>query len=485
MNKSIMSVALLSFYLMSSHAAAVTVDASTYKKNGGNMRNVKGDVSDKNVLKDLRDKSYADAWKSVGTIHSSKSTCSATWLGEDEKWSYLLTAANCLPFEDKSTSIVATYTGWDKAVVAQGWGMAYVPAELFDPEFALSQTSADIAIVKLPRRQSPRDGSGDVLERPILNDVPDEVGATVVFVGQETWGAADKGYEFRTSRDGDARLYGRSVATGVHGQHMLLAKYDPYGPSPHWAMASDFGSAWWQFQRGKPVIAAVSAGTFPTWSQGPRVSQHIEWIREIYPDARLLSAEKPRGCLVLAGGSKQQSRRKYCLSAGENSGRDLPDWMSGRAVEVQADPGATVILSDMDNLVHHRTARFSGNVGKAALRRAKADGGEYLDFSKPRFMAVEAADAPALGCVVSLETADKYCLPAGDTAAQRLPKWIRGHEIFVQAAPGVSVVLSNKKYSQGHAFQGTVQNHELERVALPDGKYADLSKAVSIAVIKP
>lgn len=470
--------------LLSMQAAAVSVDQATFKKHGGNLSDVRGSIRDRHVLDELRAHSFSKPWQSVGLIVTGKSWCSATWIGEDGSWSYILTAAHCIAYQGTATPISVTFRGYDASVVAEGAGTAFVPLARFDkPEFP---SSTDIAILKLPRRKTPVDDSGAALEQPIFNDSLSELGKTVIFVGYGQWGVGGDVKTDYYPKFGAYRLYGRNLVDGLFEYERLLnAANDLYGPSPRWAAIrpGDSGSAWWQFQNGKPVMVAVSSVAANISSGGTRLSKYVKWIKATYPGARMLSEEKPKGCIVLAGALNISSRRTYCLHAGENSGYSLPKWIYGKKVDVQADSGVRVTLSDWGNLSYNRLASFTGTVENTALQRVKADDGQYLDFSRPRSMRVEAVSNTPLGCVISLVSAEKYCLPLGDTAIHRLPGWIRKHDVFAQADPGAAVVLYDDRNS-GHAYSGTVQNHDLQKVRGADGRTIDLSQPTSISVTR-
>lgn len=471
--------------LASTQAAAVSVDQATFKKHGGKLSDVRGSIRDRHVLDELRAQSFSKPWQSVGFILVAKSWCSATWIGEEDAWSYILTAAHCIPYQGTATPMSVAFHGYDAAVVAEGAGTAYVPAARLDkPGF---EASTDIAILKLPRRKTPVDDSGMPLEQPIFNDAPSELGKTVIFVGYGQWGAGSDVSAGYYPKIGSYRLYGRNLVDGIFEHERLLqASNDLYGPSAHWAAIrpGDSGSAWWQFQNGKPSMVAVSSAAANMSSGGTRISRYVKWIKAIYPGARMLSQERPKGCIVLAGALNISSRRTYCLHAGERSGYSLPAWIYGEKVDVQADSGVRVVLSDWDNLSYNRIASFSGTVENARLQRVKAASGDYLDFSRPRSMKVESIDGQALGCVISLLSAEKYCLAPGDSALRRLPEWMKGHDVFVQADPGVSIALYDER-NRGYAFSGTVQNHELKRVLSARGGYMDLSRPTSIAIVEP
>lgn len=475
--------------LFSAHASAVIVDAATFRKHGGHPSNAHQDIKDRHVLNQLRMFGYSRPWLGTGHLGYTAEDgvwhdeCSATWIGEDHLWSYILTAAHCIPYADDGERQSVTYKAWDETVIAEGIGEAHTPPVLEVDEDG-NDWGADLAILKLPRRKTPTDDTGAPLQEPVFNDSPLEIGKTAIFVGYGSWGVGDTEEESYLPSYGMRRLYGRSVIDAFRDlRRTVVAGYDSMGPSANWSRTSllDSGSAIWQFQGDQPVIAAVASTGDDYSSDGVRIWAHLAWIKRIYPAARLLSERKPVGCIVRAGPLNVNSRRKYCLHAG--SADQLPDWAYEKAVDVQADSGVTVTLSDSDQLAQERTATFIGTVENPSLRHVKATNGQYLDLSRPRTMRVDRISGHPLGCVVSLISAEKYCLAADSHAAQQVPAWIAGHDIFVQADPGVTVILWNPQRSQGAGFHGTMQHHELKRVALGDGTYLDLSQAAAMSVL--
>ncbi|WP_407333953.1 calcium-binding protein [Enterovibrio sp. 27052020O] len=190
--------------------------------------------------------------------------------------------------------------------------------------------------------------------------------------------------------------------------------------------------------------------------------------------------EKPQGCIV-----SLQTGEKYCLPVGERSGYSLPSWIKSHEVYVQAEEGSAVMLSDYDNLSYNRLAVFEGTVDNQKLSSVKAYNGQILDFSTPRSMRVVASNKP-LGCIVSLETGDKYCMPVGERSGYSLPSWIKSHEVYVQASEGSAVMLSdwdNLSYNRLAVFQGTVENQKMTNVKAFNGQNLDFSAPRSMRVV--
>ncbi|MCG9581930.1 FG-GAP-like repeat-containing protein [Vibrio tubiashii] len=90
------------------------------------------------------------------------------------------------------------------------------------------------------------------------------------------------------------------------------------------------------------------------------------------------------------------------------------------------------------------------------------------------------------GCIVSLETGEKYCLKVGERSGYSLPAFIYQHDVDVYAAPGTAVMLSdwdNLSYNRLAVFQGFTPNQELESVTAYNGKIIDFSAPRSMRVV--
>lgn len=474
--------------LLSTQVSAVLVNQRTFISYGGNLAHIAGDIRDKDVLGELRAQSYSRPWLAVGEIRTGQSQlvtrppnkCTGTWLGEQGRWTFILTAAHCLPDEAKSRTVAAMNAAfWGSAgtLLASGSGTSYIPQERIDNYAAIDDQGRpirdrfDVAIIRLPRYQTPVDASGLSLDPPVVNDSPlADHAKAFIFVGHGQWGVGNDAQGAYAPRSGPIRLYGRSVAIAKSGR--LLNAYDPMGwltmegvpapsgsPNTRWAGSApgDSGSAWWQFERGVPTIVGVNSTSF---TAAPAFN-HINWIKSIFPGVKLLSQVQPQGCLVLLQDTPGGARRRYCITASAHAGGRLPDWIRGKKVEVQADSGVTVFLSDMDDLTFHRLVGFYGTVLNPALRSAKLSNGGYLDLSRPRSMWVGHAVGKPLGCIVSLVTAEKFCRPTDEPYKQHLvPSWIRGQDVFVQADPGSTVMLRNAA-GQDASFSGTTDGTAL------------------------
>lgn len=185
----------------SGSAVAVTIDKATFFRYGGHALHVSESIRDRGVLDQLREYSYAKPWLGVSNMLFGSRICTATWIGEDERWSYILTAAHCFvdfnsvamptsqTFRISRTDVSATFLG-SSWVIAEGSGTVYVPHERTGarPLDPATDFMTDIAVVKLPRRMTPVDDFGEPLEKPILNDSMSGGGEPFVVVGYGLWG---------------------------------------------------------------------------------------------------------------------------------------------------------------------------------------------------------------------------------------------------------------------------------------------------------
>lgn len=195
---------------------------------------------------------------------------------------------------------------------------------------------------------------------------------------------------------------------------------------------------------------------------------------------RVIKDDEPFGCII-----SLETQEKYCLPVGNRSEYSLPAWIRGHEVYVQASQGAAVMLSDLDDLSDNRLAVFSGTVTNDKLVGVMANNGQALDFSTPKSMRV-IKDTQSLGCIVSLKTDAKFCLPVGQRSGYSLPSWIKGHEVYVQAPEGAAVMLSdwdNLSYNRLAIFSGTTTNQNLSRVKAFNGETLDFSAPHSMRVV--
>ncbi|EHK1528007.1 TPA: M66 family glycomucinase StcE [Escherichia coli] len=90
------------------------------------------------------------------------------------------------------------------------------------------------------------------------------------------------------------------------------------------------------------------------------------------------------------------------------------------------------------------------------------------------------------GCIVSVKTAQRYCLPVGQRSGSSLPDWIAGQEVYVDSGAKAKVLLSdwdNLSYNRIGEFVGNVNPADMKKVKAWNGQYLDFSRPRSMRVV--
>lgn len=234
--------------------------------------------------------SMARPFRVVGKlIRDSGNECTATWLGEREGFTYLLTAAHCVARQTSATETPYSgrFVAWNSKTVAEGAGVGHVPpsaAGAATTDLA-ARAAYDIAVVKLPTKKPAVDVQGQPLEPPLLNDLP-VTASRVDLVGYG-------GTEFLTP--GSRRQWGRSEL-GETDNGVLVSVTRPDRTSS-WAVIAqgDSGSGWWQERHGSWAVVGVSSGgTYlpPNESENRARATSVEpwvtWLKSVFPEVRTL-----------------------------------------------------------------------------------------------------------------------------------------------------------------------------------------------------
>ncbi|TMO45608.1 hypothetical protein CWC25_05700 [Pseudoalteromonas sp. S4389] len=209
------------------------------------------------------------------------------------------------------------------------------------------------------------------------------------------------------------------------------------------------------------------------------VWQELEPAKQNLPASVITTQEKPKACIV-----NIETNEEFCLEDGQKASY-LPAFVSRKPVYVRAPQGLQVMLSDYGNLSYNRIATFNGTVENNKLKNVLAKNGQYLDFSKPRSMRVFSSEEP-LGCIVSLLDQSEYCLKANERSNYRLPAYINKHPVYVKAAPGVAVTLSdwpNLSYRHTATFTENTSHQDLQNVKADNGQYLNFSRPASMRVV--
>ncbi|CAE6937708.1 hypothetical protein ACOMICROBIO_GDFFDHBD_03002 [Vibrio sp. B1REV9] len=482
------------FLIPSINAEAITISTQYFIDHGGSLDDVESTLP--RVVKPLYDKSLDHGFLSV--VHTEH--CTATWLGDSgDGYSFFLSAAHCFDGSEEGLPINESIFDWSGKLIASGDGVAYIPKERLETE----TPQTDVAILKLPKTGEIVSISGDVVEAPYLYDGSSEEQIKVAFVGYGGIGLGMSDFDSLHAIDKMQRFYGESEITAltVNERRNLLVGYDASGLfyENQWARLSspsnyhdreitDAGAALWKQDLHGWVVVGVADGRSPISEQfgeqisNVRIHSYINWIQSVFPEVKLNSEveqkEPPQGCIV-----RVDTGDKYCLGVNEWSGYSLPKQFAGHEVYVHADQGTMVLLSDWDNLSYNHIAGFQGTVNTENLRNVQAWNGKLLNFDKPRSMKVASTPNVPFGCIISGDL--KYCLTA-DKKLSKVPEWLKGKEVYIQADSKVQVQLSNMEQPKPDdfvSFTGTVDTNKLKNVSTDSGELIDLSMPSFIKVV--
>lgn len=257
-----------------------------FTQNGGDMNNIAGTIAAAN--ESLRQKSYSPEFNAVGHIYG----CTATWLGDDDEWVYILSAAHCNASKtDVGNTNYSFYADDNKTVIGKGPGTVHTVPQRNNRPAGYGGASTDLEILKLKKVADFLDPNGNKVVKPVLYDGNAEKGLPVEFVGYGYWGVRTTENSSYGPLTGQRRLTSMSVIDEIFEQeHGLGAGYEPVKNSLKWGRTAsgDSGSAWWQTHHGIKTIISVTQG-HGNGSNGPRISQYIDWIKSVYPDVDILS----------------------------------------------------------------------------------------------------------------------------------------------------------------------------------------------------
>ncbi|OWQ88792.1 hypothetical protein CDN99_15030 [Roseateles aquatilis] len=250
----------------------------------------------------LKQVSRATRFLAVGHAHigAAGKRCTATWLGERDNRTYLLTAAHCVPRSEGTVELPtqAEFFGWNGVKWAGGQGVVhYLPPRRGHTIRDLDEDT-DIAVLELATLVPAVGRDGVALDPPLIYDGDNEGSQTVDFVGYGRTGKA--GGVLAGAEPGGAhapngfrRQWGRSGPPEVSPRSLRALRDDT---AENWAETSpgDSGSAWWQTHGGYPVIVATTCcGSRETDSKGDsvgaRLSPRVDWLRARAPVVRTWS----------------------------------------------------------------------------------------------------------------------------------------------------------------------------------------------------
>ncbi len=275
---------------LSSAAHALVISDEVFQKNNGSLSDIKGTID--KAYAPLAKKSYSYPFLNVGNIRTSSSFCSASWLGEDEKNTYILTAAHCVENgKDLTIRWHGQFYNWNNEMVAREGEVHIHPYRLNRPE-GHGGASTDVAVIVAQKVKPMLDDRKQPAQQPWLYDGTSELNQVVDFVGYGVWGIRKTGAQASLSPAfAQRRAWGQNYINGIwEADHGIGASFFPEKDPKAWTNvgSGDSGSAWWQKQQGFHTIIAVTNGGNANSSTGARISKYIDWIKSIYPHAQTL-----------------------------------------------------------------------------------------------------------------------------------------------------------------------------------------------------
>ena len=409
-------VALTLVLFFVSTANALVVSEEVFVSNGGELESVLETIERANA--GLRAKSLSAPFQAVGWIGN----CTATWLGNEGAWSYILTAAHCSNYDggvETEQPTRRTFRSYRNEIVASGNGTVFLHPYRVDRPEGHGGASTDIALLKLPLVNPIVDDDGEPVSQPILYDGDSELSQTVEFVGYGLWGVGETTLGGFSPQEGLRRLWGESVITSVfEREHGIGAIYVPKineggEVNLNWAQVAsgDSGSAWWQDHQGVKTIVATTNGGHATFSTGARVSQYAAWVKSIYAGVRVLSEALEDRRVLLSVRRAIQSDECSQLGTEVELGLDsnLSETLDENEIEQRLFlcEGELLVLED------------NSNPTNATLLAVDEDLDGECEFGGWRFQAGTDSDQDSLLASAEVDSVDFVCLD---------PEWIVAEE---------------------------------------------------------
>ncbi len=274
----------------------IVVNDFEFAASGGSVANVAGTLDA--GYSTAREASFVPQLQACGTFGH----CTGTWIGNDGNSSYFLTAAHCFQSSNTENAITATFTDYAGNVVASGSGTFHVPPERINRPPGLGGASTDIGIVELPGTTTILRPDGKPIFQPMIYDGNEEFGKEVTLSGYGSWGIGSQGSNGGLMPSSGPR---RAAVTNVidrlfESDHGIGYTFDAPGTgnatSREGGIASgDSGSAWWQEHAGAwSIIATTNGGSGTGYGGrggGARVSQWLDWVETVFPEALLFSEQ--------------------------------------------------------------------------------------------------------------------------------------------------------------------------------------------------
>ncbi|WP_343628838.1 hypothetical protein [Roseateles sp.] len=281
-------------------AAAVGINEQRFEALGGRIEDPVSSMA--TVQARLAAESERPRFQSVGKLSfaGSDRVCTATWLGDDEAHSFVMTAAHCVTTGYRRgpwLRHVGQVSLSHDALMARGRAIAFIPpAHLVSPGGRglndASDSDTDVAVLRLPRRATP---VGAAAEPPLLDDGADDPSTDadpsrtrIEFVGYGAWHVGTRSIE------NSGRLWASTEGrpTGSARQRIGF-DYEPTGETPRWfsLTSGDSGGAFWQSRWGYWLVVGTASARDARWrgSDGPRTAPLVDWLKGVFPGARTLS----------------------------------------------------------------------------------------------------------------------------------------------------------------------------------------------------
>lgn len=272
-----------------SASSAIVISEAKFSALGGNLGATPGTLP--HVMSQLHARSLAPQFLAVGWMEG----CTATWLGEDPRHTYLLSAAHCVNAPvGRATAVRRTFLDWRGRIVAQGDGWAARPPAWTELGYR-DRFGDDLVVLRLPRVATPTDPWGQALTPPTMADTDLLAGEGISFVG---YGDRGVGPQYRIAGSKEARAWGESVVGGFFfGDRGLYLRFEPRADSPSWAFPSfgDSGATLWRLQQGRWQMSGVHAAVSQLpernhWvAIGAHLPRYASWVRSIFPGVVLQS----------------------------------------------------------------------------------------------------------------------------------------------------------------------------------------------------
>lgn len=228
-----------------------------------------------NVSAKLHLEANAAKYNAVGLVIG-RGYCSGTWLGSDQQYSYILTAAHCLYGYEKNQhqGQYVSFKRHDGTVISAGQSINYFNQ--------YKGCSSDIAVAKIPKVSDPLDDNGNVIKQPYIDNHfnPNLLLNKISLTGFGIFGSRSLG-----------QLDGISKRNGIGSLRFLYQNClinQAIENTPSWAFASpgDSGSAIWQQRNGTDVAVGISSWWFG-WQYGysghASIALNSDWLQRIVP----------------------------------------------------------------------------------------------------------------------------------------------------------------------------------------------------------